>query len=138
MGTLKNALTAIFNANGDSALTSSMKIPFFNASNVPYGLSSMSALASVLGAATKTIQSGTDLNTITTAGIYISINSSLSATIVNCPISEIGFILIVLKNSTNTTQLLLGNGSGGIYARGTTSGSWDNSKWYEIQKTAVQ
>ena len=47
--TLATALTAVFGSTGDSGLASTSKVPYFNSSNVPTGLSSMSALASILG-----------------------------------------------------------------------------------------
>lgn len=72
-----------------------------------------------------------------TQGKYRCVNGALAASMGNCPISETGFMLIVLNVGTNTIQILMGIGGGPIYTRGTTGSSWTGKKWSLIQKTEV-
>jgi len=94
MGALKAALTAIFNAHGDANLTSSMKVPYFDSSNNPYGLSSMSALASVLCETTNSVSSYTDFNSITTSGQYVFSSTQITGK-EHAPSESAGCLLVL-------------------------------------------
>lgn len=73
MGTLKNALTAIFNANNYTSSTSgiaSKKIPVTESNGLPSGQIGMSDLASVLGGIVTSYSTAIDLNDIIEIGGY--------------------------------------------------------------------
>lgn len=53
------------------------------------------------------IESNTDLNTLTTPGTYFCVNSSTAATLVNSPLTTVGFRLDISRNGYNTDNYLV-------------------------------
>lgn len=53
------------------------------------------------------IESNTDLNTLTTPGTYFCVNTATAATLVNSPLSSVGFRLDVSRNGYNTDNYLV-------------------------------
>lgn len=72
------------------------------------------------------IAANTNLDTLTTPGEYYSGNSTRTATLSNCPVSGMGFSMIVLKSGTSAPSQLIVDASGGVYSRGYSSGSFSN------------
>ena len=67
------------------------------------------------------IESNTDLDDITTAGNYYCKNSTIAATLTNCPVSD-AFAMIVLNYDTSVIQLIFAD-NGKMYQR-FALGSW--------------
>lgn len=64
------------------------------------------------------IASGDDLNNYTTEGMYKSLNATISASLQNTPITNVGFILLVQKIHGNTiSQTVLGYTNGLKFTR---------------------
>lgn len=74
------------------------------------------------------IASGTNLNTLTTAGHYYSSTSVVTNSLSNCPVSDQGFSMIVQKVGGNYHQIIFSVKQ--IYTRIYSSGSWNN--WFEF------
>ena len=75
------------------------------------------------------IQSGTDLNTITTAGNYFCSTSAVAATCTNTPVTTRGFTMQVLEKGGTVNQILC-SGTG-YFVRGYYN-SW--SDWMKLAK----
>lgn len=90
------------------------------------------------------IASGTDLNTLTTIGTYHSPSASVSASLLNCPISNRGFKLLVLPQGYSGlsygAQLILVS-EGGAVSSGYNSiymrSYWGSSGWTAWSKIAL-
>lgn len=77
----------------------------------------------------------TDLNTLTTPGIYISTSGAHTGTLINCPVSSSAFRLEV-KYTALTTRFIqtLQAGATAIYTRNKYSNTaWNN--WYKFEGT---
>ena len=90
------------------------------------------------------IASGTDLNTLTTIGTYHSPSASVSASLLNCPISNRGFKLLILPQGYSGlsygAQLILVS-EGGAVSSGYNSiymrSYWGSSGWTAWSKIAL-
>ena len=82
----------------------------------------------------KAIASNTNMNDLTTPGLYGCANSTVAGTLVNSPVSGAGFSLLVTNKSSAYQMQILFYGSA-IYSRGKTSGGWES--WYRFTGTAV-
>ena len=74
-----------------------------------------------------TIASGTDLNTLTTPGMYRSSSSSITNSLTNCPITGVGFKLSVERTGYNEDyimQKLVHFNNIYIRGKGSSSSSW--------------
>lgn len=84
------------------------------------------------------ITPGTDLDTLTTPGVYISQWSSISATLINCPVLG-GFRLETRQTNTGTgyvSQTLYPNSNAVlIFRREQSNGAWTG--WYKFTGTAA-
>lgn len=82
------------------------------------------------------IASGTDLNDLITSGFYYSQSSTITASLVNCPFSGSGFVMIIPTTSFSVMQILFVGGNGGtFYTRTRTTSGWRN--WYKFDGTQV-
>lgn len=82
-----------------------------------------------IGEAGTSIPNGVDLNSYTTIGNYYSTSSSVSTTLLNCPITGSGFRLVVMRgyNSSVPIQLIFAYGSNLQYrAYESSSSRWSN------------
>lgn len=141
MGKLSAALNAIFSTSGDAGLTSSMKVPYFKSKTIdgntafyPDGMASMSALASVLGAAT-IITNQNDLNNIVSAGVYAWSGSGTA------PLNNFrpqGSLLLVWRAGAQTFQLQWPNNieGSGLGFRVMWNNEW--KPWYKVEVTLGQ
>lgn len=69
------------------------------------------------------IASGTDLNNLTTPGAYNCANSTIASTLVNSPVSTIGFSLLVAKRGNSAPeQLIIADSK--LFSRVKNSGGW--------------
>lgn len=81
------------------------------------------------------IASNTNLNNLTSPGIYYSPSASVTNSLSNCPDTGYNFTMIVMtKGSGNTTQVIYWNGNA-IFSRTTVSGTFGG--WYKYNGTAV-
>lgn len=86
-----------------------------------------------IGEAGASIPNGADLNSYTTIGNYYSTSSSVSTTLLNCPITGSGFRLVVMRgyNSSVPIQLILAYGNNVQYrAYESSSSRW--SAWVNL------
>lgn len=74
------------------------------------------------------IAENTDMNDLTTPGVYFSGASWITNTLRNYPLSGSGFTLLVLYQSTNVRQVAFH--AQHILTRGSTSAGWGS--WYKI------
>lgn len=87
----------------------------------------------------KRIQSGDNLNDYRTPGIYCSISSTVSNTLLNMPETlSAGFSLLVLQFSTGTVIQVIfkGTTSNAIYTRSITSSGWQS--WYKYAGEKIE
>ena len=82
----------------------------------------------------KAIESNTNLNDLTTPGLYGCSNSTVAGTLVNSPVSGSGFSLLV-TNKSNAYQMQILFYRGTIYSREKTSNGWGS--WYKFTGTVV-
>ena len=106
MGTLKNALTALFNANNYTPSTSgiaSKKISVTETSGLPTGQIGMNDLASVLGALGSpiTLTNSEDLDNIRDTGLYRW--GSTGSGPANSPLTDGAGAAVVIKVNTITS-----------------------------------
>ena len=81
-----------------------------------------------------TISANTNLNDVTTPGIYACANSTTAATLSNCPFNDIGFTMLVTQKSTSLQIQLIMTGDG-MYSRRRTTTGW--GAWRKYTSTAV-
>lgn len=107
--------------------TATMKVPNSAVQNA------LKAIVADYGAA---IPSGADLNTYTTVGTYYSPSAAVSASVINTPVTNIGYKLAVLRTGYASTYMMqlafYGGAQPRIYARTNPAGTW--SDWIEITK----
>jgi len=78
------------------------------------------------------IVSNTDLNSLTTPGLYDCKNSTVAGTLSHCPVSA-GFAMIVLKKGSYASQMI--HYGSKLYTREKSSAGWGS--WYVYNGTAV-
>lgn len=107
--------------------TATMKVPNSAVQNA------LKAIVADLGAA---IPNGADLNNYTSVGTYYTASASISASVANTPVTNIGYKLAVLRTGYASNYLMqlafYGGAQPRIYARTCPTGTW--SDWYEITK----
>lgn len=72
------------------------------------------------------IATNTDLNDLTTNGVYHCLNAATSATLINSPVTNAGFSMFNLKKGAYSTQIIFTGGLN-FYTRTLTSTGW--SAW---------
>lgn len=80
------------------------------------------------------ISANTNLNNVTTPGIYACPNSTTAATLSNSPVNDIGFTLLVTQKSTTLPIQLLMTGDA-LYSRRKTTSNWGS--WRKYTSTTV-
>ena len=103
-------------------------------SNGIYGAIEQATAAETLFDAPKYILSGTDLDALTTAGVYACSTATIAATLGHCPVTDNNFSMMVLRASVNRLkQIILATTI--IYVRYESAAGW--SGWYKFTSTAV-
>lgn len=89
------------------------------------------------------IESNADLNTFTTPGTYFCVNTATAATLVNSPLTTVGFRLDVSRNGYNTNNYLVQTLQAVVtstvvtYKRGmSVQGTW--GAWYQTNEAPRQ
>lgn len=77
------------------------------------------------------IVSGADLNDCMTVGIWNCYSSAIAATLINSPVSNAGFPMLVLPVGATTARIQVIFAGNAIYMRRRTSTSWGS--WNTIQ-----
>lgn len=73
----------------------------------------------------------TDLDNLTTPGIYISSDSTRTATLTNCPVSSAGFVMCVYSHSVHgKIQMILNGSNAFVHIRAKKSSGW--SEWKTV------
>lgn len=104
-------------------------------SNGIYNAIEQSTAAETLFNAPKYIASGTDLDTLTTAGVYACEGAGIATTLINCPITNNNFSLLVLRSSTGRfKQVIFALDT--IYVRYNAANGWEN--WNPYYSTTAQ
>lgn len=85
----------------------------------------------------KDLVSGDDLNNFTTPGKYVSMNSYISAGLLNVPFTEAGFDLYVMKDYTQNgiIQIIISMGLRFWMRQSDNNGVW--TPWYQYLNTAT-
>lgn len=79
------------------------------------------------------ITSNSDLNDFTTPGFYSSASSSVTNSLINCPLTGMGVSMIVLRRGGQATQVIFAASS--FFMRMLASDGWRD--WYSITGTKV-
>lgn len=82
---------------------------------------------------THRIESGMDLDDLTTPGAYSCINATIAVTLTNSPVTNVGFVMEVFSKGSNVTQVIWLGSS--IYTRSKFSSGFES--WFKYQGTAV-
>lgn len=92
---------------------------------------------------TQTIPQDADLNDYTDFGCWLCSSATVSATLSNCPITNQGFTLRVMRGTSGTAykiqEMITGSGQRLFRAmKNNTFGSWTNDADYVISATTIQ
>lgn len=79
------------------------------------------------------IQSGENLNNLTNIGFYGCPTSTIASSLINCPVSDSNFAMIILRKSGSLITQVIYSGTT-IYSRTKTSSGFNN--WYKFTGTA--
>ena len=82
------------------------------------------------------IARNTDLNDILESGFYYSQNSTITATLVNCPLKGAGFAMLVPTSGLAIMQIIFAAGTGGIiYHRARSTNGWN--QWHRFSGEVI-
>lgn len=129
-------------------ITDGTYVPYAPSNRELYmALEAKTSLEAVFGRGTA-IQSNTDLNDIKQLGKYYSLNSSVSGTLTNAPITTSGFVMSVENNYQDSsgiagviqTATVTGTSAVDIYRRAyrASGGVWGWTPWIKFEGTALQ